>query len=140
MSPLPDGRFCVHGTAVVLGQRAVLLLGPTGAGKSGLAAQLIAHGGRLISDDLVVLEPTARGTTCLRPEGAPEAMELRGFGIAATPVVGSAPLALAVLLGASGPRLPEGETWGPEGGKVPFVRHPTTADLAAKILIWMRAE
>lgn len=51
-----------HATAVVLGDRGVLIEGPSGAGKSTLALELLAHCremgvfARLISDDQVYLE------------------------------------------------------------------------------------
>ena len=47
----------VHASAVSLGGRGVLILGRSGAGKSGLALRLIALGAQLVSDDRVVLEP-----------------------------------------------------------------------------------
>lgn len=51
------GNIPIHGTAVELASKAVLICGPAGAGKSTLAAGLIALGAKLISDDLSVLQP-----------------------------------------------------------------------------------
>lgn len=51
------GYVPVHGSAVEIGGKAVLICGKAGAGKSTLAAGLIALGARLISDDLSVLQP-----------------------------------------------------------------------------------
>ena len=51
------GSVPMHGTAVELFGGAVLLCGEKGAGKSSLAAALVASGARLISDDLSVLQP-----------------------------------------------------------------------------------
>ncbi len=45
----------MHASGVVLDGRAVLLLGPAGAGKSSLAAALLRAGGQLLSDDVVAL-------------------------------------------------------------------------------------
>jgi hypothetical protein len=50
-----SGFLCLHGSAVTLGRRAVAFLGPKYFGKSTLATALTAAGGRLISDDLVIL-------------------------------------------------------------------------------------
>jgi len=49
------GFLPIHGTAVEVGGRAVLLCGRSGAGKSTVAANLVALGAKLISDDLSVL-------------------------------------------------------------------------------------
>jgi len=48
-------RFVLHGGAVVRDGRAVLLLGPTGAGKSTLAVGATATGWTVLSDDLVAV-------------------------------------------------------------------------------------
>jgi hypothetical protein len=49
------GYLPIHGSALEIDGRAVLLCGQAGAGKSTLAANLVALGARLISDDLSVL-------------------------------------------------------------------------------------
>ncbi|MEJ1970175.1 MAG: hypothetical protein WDN03_16330 [Rhizomicrobium sp.] len=49
------GLVPVHGTAVEIGGRGLLICGRSGAGKSTLSANLIGLGARLISDDLSVL-------------------------------------------------------------------------------------
>jgi len=49
------GHLPMHGTAVLVHDKAVLLCGASGAGKSSLAAAMIALGAELISDDLSVM-------------------------------------------------------------------------------------
>jgi hypothetical protein len=51
------GRLVLHGAVVTRGDSAVALVGDAGAGKSTLAAALLAHGGALLSDDLVAIRP-----------------------------------------------------------------------------------
>jgi hypothetical protein len=51
------GFFCLHGSAVALGDQAVAFVGPKHFGKSTLAAALTAAGGRLVSDDLLAVRP-----------------------------------------------------------------------------------
>jgi hypothetical protein len=50
------GCAVFHATAVAIGATAVALLGEKGAGKSTLAAALVARGHALLSDDVVVLD------------------------------------------------------------------------------------
>lgn len=49
------GLEVMHASGVVLDGRAVLLMGPAGAGKSSLAAALLRAGAELLSDDVVAL-------------------------------------------------------------------------------------
>jgi hypothetical protein len=61
------GLAPIHGSAVEIGGRAVLLCGASGMGKSSFAAALIGHGARLISDDLTALSIDADGVPVLWP-------------------------------------------------------------------------
>ncbi len=68
-SSLPDAAELVHGTCVALGQRAALLRGPSGSGKSDLALRFLFLARRgpaaleapvLVADDQVRLSPRRR--------------------------------------------------------------------------------
>lgn len=59
------GRLVLHGSAVDVGGRAVVLLGAKGAGKSTMAAALLARGHALLTDDLVALGEAAGGPSVL---------------------------------------------------------------------------
>ena len=50
------GVLVLHGAAIDVGGRAVVLLGEKGAGKSTTAATLLARGHRLLADDLVAVD------------------------------------------------------------------------------------
>jgi hypothetical protein len=56
-----QGHETLHATVVVIGGRAVGFLGESGMGKSTLAAALLACGARLLTDDLLRLEPRGSG-------------------------------------------------------------------------------
>ena len=97
-----------HATCLSVGGCGVLLLGPPGSGKSGLALQLIDQPGsglgeellvsRLVGDDQVLLE-TRQGELVARP--APELagrLEVRGLGIVRVPFVPEVTVSLAVTL------------------------------------------
>lgn len=65
------GMVPLHGSAVEIDGRALLIAGRAGAGKSTLCAALTERGARLISDDLTALMPTAPDTTPLLQPGRP---------------------------------------------------------------------
>lgn len=78
----------VHGALVDVEGVGVLLLGPSGIGKSECALELVRRGHRLVADDVVVLQRDdanrLRGRT---PERIRHHMELRGIGIIYVPDV-----------------------------------------------------
>lgn len=88
----------VHASAVVIGGRAVLILGRSGAGKSALALALIGRGAALLSDDQVMLFRADGGLLARPPAAIAGALEIRGFGLVRTPFVAEAPVVLAVDL------------------------------------------
>jgi hypothetical protein len=61
LAALLQGVELLHASAVCLDDRAVAFLGPSGAGKTTVATQLVALGARLLTDD--VLAVTADGAT-----------------------------------------------------------------------------
>lgn len=102
---------------MLIGERAVLLRGPAGAGKSSLALRLIAAGEagslpfvRLVGDDRVHVE-AANGRILVRPaEGLAGLLEVRGLGIRRLPFEPLAAVGFVVDLAApDAARLPEGE-------------------------------
>lgn len=50
------GLFLLHGSCVTDGERAILIIGDSGAGKSTLAAEFIAQGWWLMTDDVAAME------------------------------------------------------------------------------------
>ena len=134
------GTATLQGTAVALGGRAVILCGPPGAGKSGLAAQMIVAGAGLVADDLCLLRRAGAGVEVGCPPGGPTGLiELRGLGLAAVAPALPAPLAALWLVGPSAARLPEAETMDVLGQRVAVLRHPARHDAAAKVTLWLAA-
>lgn len=98
---MKEVRELVHGTCVALGQRAALLRGKPGSGKSDLALRFMAlpaEGGLrplLVADDQVVIETTGNGTLrASSPETIAGKIEVRGLGIVEVPHLAQAELAL----------------------------------------------
>jgi HPr kinase/phosphorylase len=76
----------VHGALVDVEGIGVLLLGPSGIGKSECALELVRRGHRLVADDVVVLQRDGEGPLVGEtPELIRHYMELRGIGIVYVP-------------------------------------------------------
>jgi len=89
----------LHATCVAVAGRGVLILGPSGSGKSGLALRLLAWGALLVADDRTeVLRQDGR-LVARCPPGLSGKIEARGVGILRAPVVAEAEVVLAVDLG-----------------------------------------
>jgi serine kinase of HPr protein (carbohydrate metabolism regulator) len=110
---MSEGRS-VHASAVKVGERAVLIRGPSGSGKSRLAFDLILCGrsgqlpsALLVGDDRVRID-TAGGECVVRPVGQLAGLiEIRGLGIRRCDFAEAAPVGLVVdLAAADAERLP----------------------------------
>ena len=71
----------VHGTAIILDGRGVLIRGPSGSGKSDLALRLMNAGGRLVADDRVNLALCGDMISMSAPPNLEGKLEIRGIGI-----------------------------------------------------------
>ncbi|ABD05176.1 Hpr(Ser) kinase/phosphatase [Rhodopseudomonas palustris HaA2] len=109
------GAPSIHASAVRVGDRAVLIRGPSGSGKSRLAFGLIVAGRagqippvELIGDDRVFLEQRD-GRLRVRPvPGLAGMIEVRGLGLRRVPAAPEAVVGLVVDLAAEdAARLPE---------------------------------
>ncbi len=109
----------LHGTALAVGDRGVMIRGPSGSGKSDLALRVLAlRPGPLVSaqpmlvaDDRVLVTASDGHLTLGCPGPIRGLIEVRGVGIVAVPVVAGARLVLVVDLVRPGDvqRLPEQE-------------------------------
>jgi hypothetical protein len=63
------GSIVLHASGVRVGDHAVLFCGPSGGGKSTLAAALVAAGHSLVTDDFCTLTMSARGVPSVWPDG-----------------------------------------------------------------------
>ena len=94
-------RRLVNGTAVAWRGQGILILGPTGSGKSDLTLRLIDAGATLVADDVVELKRAGNDLLLsFPPEGPADLkgkMEVKGLGIMSVPAAPpEVPLALVV--------------------------------------------
>lgn len=94
-------------TCVAIGDRAILIEGDPGSGKSSLALALIDRGAELVGDDGVSLT-VADGRLLAHPHPATRGMiEVRNLGLLTYPVRDEAPVALVLRLDTAAPRFIE---------------------------------
>ncbi|MGL4634968.1 MAG: HPr kinase/phosphorylase [Beijerinckiaceae bacterium] len=101
----------IHGVAIAVGDIGILIRGKSGAGKSGLAAAMIAHwpfgAVRLVADDRVCLTVHGQRLVARAHPAISGQIELRGYGIQAVPALESIVLRGCIdVLDAKPDRLP----------------------------------
>ncbi|MSP02939.1 MAG: aldolase [Acetobacteraceae bacterium] len=95
----------IHGTCVARGEAGVLIVGPSGSGKSDLALRLISKGFVLVADDRVEIA----GGRARAPDSLAGLMEVRGLGIVRLPYVSDVTLKVVISLTPHPERLPKPE-------------------------------
>lgn len=97
----------IHASCVELAGRALLILGPSGSGKSSLALVLMAHGAGLVADDRTELYRDGPRLMARCPPALSGLIEARGLGLLTTPPAPPAEVVLVADLGqAETDRLP----------------------------------
>ena len=86
-TPEAEPGSYMHGSAVAVGEHALLITGAAGTGKSTLALEMIALGAELIADDRVGVQPSDKGADGTKqlwlsaPPPITGLIEMRGFGL-----------------------------------------------------------
>jgi len=125
----------LHGAAVARNGRGALILGASGAGKSGLALQLMALGADLVADDGVVLQPCEGGVILACPAAISGLIEARGVGLLSVRTLDATKLVIVVDLDKAAPsRLPVPEVTAVCGEDFPLISGKGVANLAA--VVW----
>ena len=121
----------IHATSLAIGGHGVLIMGPSGSGKSDLALRLIDRGARLIGDDYTSVSSGDGGLLLSAPANIAERMEIRHLGIIdmreigpdLTAPAGTVLAKLAVQLEDRPERMPEPDTMMMLAGhRLPLVR------------------
>jgi len=92
----------IHASCAAIEGAGVVLLGPSGVGKSDLVLQLLDRGFTLVADDRVDITDGWAAP----PPGLAGLLEVRGLGLMRLPYHAPVRLCLAVMLGAQAARLP----------------------------------
>ncbi len=122
-----------------LGKRRVLIFGPPGSGKSGLALQLMALGCTLVSDDQTLLSVREGALIARAPDAIRGRIEARGVGLLTAECLPEAEVHLAVDLGQSEThRLPPDRTLALLGRDVALVHNFAGAHFPAAILQYLK--
>jgi serine kinase of HPr protein (carbohydrate metabolism regulator) len=109
----------LHATCVAIDGDGVLIIGPSGSGKSDLALRLIDRGAALVSDDRCIVAADDSGMVRVSPPATLAGrIEVRGIGIVTMPYVADVVLALVVSLEDDPPRMPD------EGDSIAIARCP----------------
>jgi HPr kinase/phosphorylase len=141
----------IHASCVMLGDAAsrfdappgggILILGPSGVGKSSVALKLLAMGAQLVGDDRIELFAREDALWARAPAALAGLIEARGVGIVTLKHAAEARVALAVELGSLMERLPERRDYTPPASlairtKPPLLRlSPQDIAVAEKIVL-----
>lgn len=131
----------VHGTSIVLGGKAMLIIGPSGSGKSSLALQLMAFGAALISDDLTRVSADQSGVWVENPgpEGQAFGIEARGIGLLNAAGHGPARLECIVdMAQVEADRLPPLRTVAVAGHTIPCLYRVDNPAFSAMLIQFLR--
>lgn len=97
----------LHASCIAMGDRALLITGSSGAGKSDLALRLIDRGAVLVSDDQVSVTVIGGVLLAEAPPLIAGKIEVRGLGIVAMPHQGPIPIGLIIDLSCPVQRMPD---------------------------------
>ena len=127
----------LHASTVALDGRAVLIMGPSGSGKSDLALRLIDRGFTLVSDDQTIVKKEGNKLLASAPSNICGKLEIRGVGIVDMEMTDNAPIALAVELSSDITRMPDDSRERPMLGiGIPLISvDAMTASAASKVAL-----
>jgi HPr kinase/phosphorylase len=124
----------LHASAVAVRGRGLLIRGASGAGKSGLALEMMALGATLIADDRVAVRRVGAGLRLSAPAAIRGMIEARGLGLLHAPSVEAVALAAVLDLDrAETERLPPERRCRILGVEVALLHNPASPHLSAAL-------
>lgn len=138
--PAPPDVAVLHASAVAIRSRGILILGPSGSGKSALALDLISRGAELVADDRVVLRGSGGALRLSPPEAIAGLIEARGIGLLKLPFVEAVRPVVAVDLGqSSSARLPQCGTFRINSLCLPLIAGANAPNLSSTLFAGVNA-
>ncbi len=129
----------LHATTVALGDRGLLILGRSGAGKSALALALMSLGATLVADDRTILTTRDDALIATCPLAIRGLIEARGMGLLRALPQDEATLAAAVDLDTvETERLPEPHRIVLLNRSLPLLHKVETGYFAAALLQYLK--
>ncbi len=136
----PEPDEILHASCVALQDKAVLIRGASGSGKSSLTLELLTRGAMLVSDDRTCLIKRERGVVAYAPALLLGLIEARGVGILRADSAAPSPIALVVDLDQTETeRLPDAQTCDLLGQQLPLLHKANEPHFAAAVLQYLRA-
>lgn len=136
-APLRLSAENVHASTVATEGRAVMIMGPSGSGKSDLTLRLLDRGFTLVSDDQTIVKRNGEILVASAPPQLAGKLEIRGVGIVEMEHDSDIPVALIVELTSDIHRLPDDSRERPVlGVPIPLVSiDAMTASAASKVAL-----
>jgi HPr kinase/phosphorylase len=129
----------LHGSCVAVEGRGLLILGPSGSGKSSLALRMIGLGAALVADDRTDVSVIGGNLIARCPAPIRSLIEARGVGLLRSPVLDSAVISLVVDLGQpEDQRLPPRRKVTILGCEVDLVLHPQNGHFPEALLLYLK--
>jgi HPr kinase/phosphorylase len=133
-------RLLLHASSVALEGRALLILGPSGSGKSSVALQLMALGCTLVSDDQTEAVARDGRLWASAPARIKGRIEARGIGLLGAETVDTALVVLAVDMSRTEEhRLPPERTIEIAGISVPCLHKVEGGHFVAGLLQYLKS-
>ncbi len=134
-----SNSIVIHASCIAAHDRAVLIRGAAGSGKSSLALQLMAYGGALVADDQVILTHSDGALIASCPATIAGLVEARGIGILHAAPHGPCPVALVIDLDhTETDRIPPRRSENLLGCRLPLLHNVDSRAFAAAILQYLK--
>jgi len=125
----------IHASCVAVDRQAILILGRSGSGKSGLALQMMALGAGLVADDRVELTVARGQVMAVSPMRLRGLIEARGVGLLHASAVGITPVAYVLDLDQTeDARLPAEDSIELLRQRLPLLKGSGVPNLAASMI------